>query len=97
MTRITEAAAKVYAHALFEVGSEQECLGEIYDDLHIVLKAFAGQDDIRAVFAPLPPMPMVTRKARFTDSFSTALNSRIRWMQGVNPQQIIGLGEVSIK
>lgn len=43
MSGLSQAAAKVYAEALLMVGQEQNCLGEIFDDLHAIREA-QGRD-----------------------------------------------------
>jgi len=51
MSGLTQPAAKVYAQALGEVGEDQDCLGEIYDDLHVILTVYDSEPQVRAFFA----------------------------------------------
>ena len=48
---VSQAAARVYAGALFDIGMETGTVGAIYDDLHAVYDALQGMDaDIQAFF-----------------------------------------------
>jgi F-type H+-transporting ATPase subunit delta len=48
---VSQAAARVYAKALFDIGIENGTVGEIYDDLHAVYNALNGLDaDLRTFF-----------------------------------------------
>jgi F-type H+-transporting ATPase subunit delta len=48
---VSNAAARVYAKALFDIGLEQQAVGAIHDDLHAVLDAIRGLDaELRAFF-----------------------------------------------
>jgi len=49
---VSQAAARVYAKALFDIGMETNSVGQIYDDLHGVHNALNGLDaDLRVFFA----------------------------------------------
>jgi len=48
---VSQAAARVYAKALFDIGVETGSVGQIYDDLHAVHNALNGLDpDLRTFF-----------------------------------------------
>jgi F-type H+-transporting ATPase subunit delta len=48
---VSQAAARVYAKALFDIGVETNSVGQIYDDLHGVHNALNGLDpDLRTFF-----------------------------------------------
>ena len=48
---VSQAAARVYAKALFDIGIETGSVGQIYDDLHGAYNALNGLDaDLRAFF-----------------------------------------------
>lgn len=51
MSGLSQSVAKVYAQALVEVGTEQKCLGEIYEDLHAILVIHGADPQIRAFFS----------------------------------------------
>jgi len=56
---VSNAAARVYAKALFDIGVEEQVIGAIYDDLHAVQAAIGGLDpQLRAFFL----MPQVRRE-----------------------------------
>ena len=49
---VSQAAARVYAKALFDIGIESGTVGQIYDDLHAVYDALNGLDaDLRTFFS----------------------------------------------
>jgi F-type H+-transporting ATPase subunit delta len=48
---VSQAAARVYAQALFDIGLETGTVGKIYDDLHAAYNALNGLDaDLRTFF-----------------------------------------------
>jgi F-type H+-transporting ATPase subunit delta len=48
---VSQAAARVYAKALFDIGVETNSVGQIYEDLHAVHNALNGlEPDLRAFF-----------------------------------------------
>ena len=48
---VSQAAARVYAKALFDIGMETGSVGQIYDDLHAVHNALNGlEPDLRTFF-----------------------------------------------
>jgi len=48
---VSQAAARVYARALFDIGVETGSVGQIYDDLHAVHNALNGlEPDLRTFF-----------------------------------------------
>jgi F-type H+-transporting ATPase subunit delta len=48
---VSQAAARVYASALFDIGVDEGAVGQIYDDLHAVHDALNGLDaDLRTFF-----------------------------------------------
>jgi F-type H+-transporting ATPase subunit delta len=51
---VSQAAARVYAKALFDMGVETGQVGQIYDDLHAVHDAFNGMDPDLRIFFNLP-------------------------------------------
>jgi F-type H+-transporting ATPase subunit delta len=51
---VSQAAARVYAKALFDIGMETGTVGQIYDDLHAVYDALSGMDADLRVFFNLP-------------------------------------------
>jgi F-type H+-transporting ATPase subunit delta len=51
---ISQAAARVYAKALFDIGIETNSVGQIYDDLHGAYDALNGLDADLRVFFTLP-------------------------------------------
>jgi F-type H+-transporting ATPase subunit delta len=51
---VSQAAARVYAKALFDIGIETGTIGQIYDDLHGVYDALNGLDDDLRTFFNLP-------------------------------------------
>ncbi len=51
MKNVSQAAARVYAQALFDIGLETGSVGQIYDDLHAAYNALNGLDtDLRTFF-----------------------------------------------
>lgn len=51
MKNVSQAAARVYAQALFDIGLETGAVGQIYDDLHAAYNALNGLDaDLRTFF-----------------------------------------------
>jgi len=51
MKNVSQAAARVYAQALFDIGTKDGSVGQIYDDLHAVFDALNGVDaDLRNFF-----------------------------------------------
>jgi F-type H+-transporting ATPase subunit delta len=63
---VSNAAARVYAKALFDIGLKEGSVGRIYDDLHAVSEALSGLDgDLQSVFT----MPRLRRedKRRIVD------------------------------
>ena len=51
MKNVSQAAARVYAQALFDIGLETATVGQIYDDLHAAYNALNGLDaDLRTFF-----------------------------------------------
>ncbi|MCI0582843.1 MAG: ATP synthase F1 subunit delta [Chloroflexi bacterium] len=51
MKNVSQAAARVYAQALFDIGLETGTVGQIYDDLHAAYNALNGLDaDLRTFF-----------------------------------------------
>lgn len=51
MKNVSQAAARVYAQALFDIGLETGTVGQIYDDLHAAYDALNGLDaDLRTFF-----------------------------------------------
>ncbi len=51
---VSQAAARVYAKALFDIGIETGSVGQIYDDLHAVYDALNGLDEDLRTFFNLP-------------------------------------------
>ncbi len=51
---VSQAAARVYAKALFDIGMETDSVGQIYDDLHAVHNALNGLDPDLRMFFTLP-------------------------------------------
>ena len=51
---VSQAAARVYAKALFDIGIETGSIGQIYDDLHAVYSALNGLDEDLRTFFNLP-------------------------------------------
>jgi F-type H+-transporting ATPase subunit delta len=48
---VSQAAARVYAEALFDIGIETGTIGQVYDDLHAAYDALNGLDaDLRTFF-----------------------------------------------
>lgn len=54
MKNVSQAAARVYAQALFDIGTETGSVGQIYDDLHAVYDALNGLDADLQTFFSLP-------------------------------------------
>lgn len=54
MKNVSQAAARVYAQALFDIGLETGTVGEIYDDLHAAFNALNGLDADLLTFFNLP-------------------------------------------
>ena len=52
--KVSHAAARVYARALFDIGLEEGAVGKIYDDLHAVHEAIRGLDPELQTFFNLP-------------------------------------------
>src|SRR5918992_5140822 len=51
MKNVSQAAARVYAQALFDIGLETGTVGQIYDDLQAAYNALNGLDaDLRTFF-----------------------------------------------
>lgn len=58
---VSEAAARVYAKALFDIGTETNSIGQIHDDLHAVHDTLNALDpDLRAFFS----MPQFRRSEK---------------------------------
>jgi F-type H+-transporting ATPase subunit delta len=56
---VSHAAARIYAKALFDIGLEEQAVGQIYDDLHAVHAAIGELDpELRAFFN----MPQLRRE-----------------------------------
>ena len=51
---VSQAAARVYAQALFDIGLSEGSVGQIYDDLHAVFDALNGLDADLMTFFYLP-------------------------------------------
>ena len=51
---VSQAAARVYAQALFDIGLAEGSVGQIYDDLHAVFDALNGLDADLMTFFYLP-------------------------------------------
>jgi F-type H+-transporting ATPase subunit delta len=51
---VSPAAARIYAKALFDIGVEEQAVGEIYDDLHAAHDALAGLDAELQAFFGMP-------------------------------------------
>ena len=51
---VSQAAARVYAEALFDIGIESGTIGVVYDDLHAAFDALNGLDADLRVFFTLP-------------------------------------------
>lgn len=66
---VSNAAARVYAEALFDIGLKEKSVGSIYDDLHAVDEAINGLDpELRNLFN----MPQLRREDKgriFTKAF----------------------------
>ncbi len=56
MKNVSQAAARVYAQALFDIGLETGSVGQIYDDLHAVHTALGSLDDEVRAFFNLPQL-----------------------------------------
>jgi F-type H+-transporting ATPase subunit delta len=54
MKNVSQAAARVYARALFDIGMETGSVGQIHDDLHAVHDALQGMDDDLRGFFNIP-------------------------------------------
>jgi F-type H+-transporting ATPase subunit delta len=54
MKNVSQAAARVYAQALFDIGLAEGSVGQIYDDLHAVYDALNGLDSDLLTFFNLP-------------------------------------------
>ncbi|HET9772943.1 MAG TPA: ATP synthase F1 subunit delta [Acidimicrobiia bacterium] len=54
MKNVSQAAARVYAQALFDIGLETGSVGQIYDDLDAVYSTLNGLDDDLRTFFNLP-------------------------------------------
>jgi F-type H+-transporting ATPase subunit delta len=54
MKNVSQAAARVYAQALFDIGLGTGTVGQIYDDLHAVYDALNGLDEDLQTFFNLP-------------------------------------------
>jgi F-type H+-transporting ATPase subunit delta len=54
MKNVSQAAARVYAQALFDIGLETGTVGQIYDDLHAAYDALNGLDADLLTFFNLP-------------------------------------------
>jgi F-type H+-transporting ATPase subunit delta len=53
---VSPAAARVYARSLFDIGVEEQAVGEIYDDLHAVDTALGGLDAELQAFFNMPQL-----------------------------------------
>ena len=51
---VSQAAARVYAKALFDIGMETGSVGQVHDDLHAVHDALSAMDDDLRVFFNIP-------------------------------------------
>ena len=54
MKNVSQAAARVYAQALFDIGLQTNSVGQIYDDLHAAYNALNGLDADLQTFFNLP-------------------------------------------
>lgn len=61
MSNRSDPIARVYAGALVELGREQRCLGEIYDDLRAVLALYDGDTYFRQFFTS----PRIDREVKW--------------------------------
>jgi F-type H+-transporting ATPase subunit delta len=67
---VSPAAARVYARALFDIGVEEQMVGEIYDDLHAVLDALGGLDDELQALFNIPQLRREDKRRIFNEAFS---------------------------
>jgi F-type H+-transporting ATPase subunit delta len=67
---VSPAAARVYARALFDIGVEEQAVGQIYDDLHAVHEAFEGLDAELQAFFLMPQLRREDKRRIFNEAFS---------------------------
>ncbi|MGH8999877.1 MAG: ATP synthase F1 subunit delta [Acidimicrobiia bacterium] len=66
---VSQAAARVYARALFEIGLEEQAVGRIYDDLHAVHTAINGLDPELRTFFTIPQLRRDDKRRIFNMAF----------------------------
>ncbi len=67
---VSQAVARVYAQALLDLGVEQDCVGQIGDDLAVVLKLFDEDRTFREFFAS-PRLDPVAKKKVLGEAFAS--------------------------
>ncbi len=66
---VSNAAARVYAKALFDIGIEEQAVGTIYDDLHAVQAAVDGLDAELRAFFKMPQLRREDKRRIFKAAF----------------------------
>jgi F-type H+-transporting ATPase subunit delta len=69
MKNVSQAAARVYAQALFDIGLETGTVGQIYDDLHAAHNALNGLDADLLTFFNLPQFRRDAKRRIITLAF----------------------------
>lgn len=69
MINVSNAAARVYAQALFDIGLEEQAVGSIYDDLHAVHAAIGGLDAELQSFFKMPQLRREDKRRIFKTAF----------------------------
>ncbi len=69
MINVSQAAARVYAKALFDIGLAEQAVGRIYDDLHAVRAAIDGLDAELRAFFNMPQLRREDKRRVFNVAF----------------------------
>jgi F-type H+-transporting ATPase subunit delta len=74
---VSPAAARVYAKALFDIGVQEQSVGETYDDLHAVHDALNGLDAELQAFFNLPQLRREDKRRIINEAFSGKVNRAV--------------------
>ena len=76
--RISQAAARIYAKALFDIGVDGDSLDRISDELHAVRTAFDSVDtELRGFFA-MPQLPRDAKRKVLDQAFGDKLSRTVQ-------------------
>lgn len=69
MINVSNAAARVYAQALFDIGLKEQAVGSVYDDLQAVHAAIGGLDAELQSFFKMPQLRREDKRRIFKTAF----------------------------